>query len=73
MTPLSLGFTARYLSGALDVAAAVAAAASIGFVLCALMSGAQDACVDRVFWSLCIGAAALCCAVLVDWVRKAGG
>jgi len=55
------------------VAAAVAAAASIGFVLCALMSGAQDACVDRVFWSLCIGAAALCCAVLVDWVRKAGG
>ena len=53
------------------MAATVAAAASIGFVLCALMSGPQDACVDRVFWSLCIGAVALCSAVLVDWVCKA--
>jgi len=62
----------RHLSGALDVVATVAAAASIGFVLCALMNGAQDACVDRVFWALCIGAAALCSAVLVDWCRDPG-
>lgn len=69
---MSMGFTARHVSGALDVTATVAAAASIAFVLCALMNGAQDACVHRVFWSLCIGAVALCSAVLVDWVRKAG-
>jgi len=68
---MSMDFTARHVSAALDVAATVAAAASIGFVLCALMSGPQDACVDRVFWSLCIGAVALCSAVLVDWVCKA--
>jgi hypothetical protein len=67
-----MDFSARHVSGALDVAATVAAAASIGFVLCALVSGAEDACVHRVFWSLCIGAAALCSAVLVDWVRKGG-
>jgi len=68
---MSLSSTARRVSATLDVAAALAAATSIGFVVCALMNGADQSCIDRVFWSLCVGASALLAAIAIDHANPA--
>ena len=64
---------ARRITVVLDITAATAAVAAIGFVVCALLHGAQESCIDRVFWALCIGGVSLLAAILVDRVRTVHG
>jgi len=70
---MSSSSAARRLSVVLDLTAAVAAVCAIGFVVCALLNGAQQACLDRVFWSLCVGGTSLLAAILVDRARTVHG
>lgn len=64
---------ARRISLVLDLIAATAAVAAIGFVICALVHGAQESCIERVFWALCVGGGSLLAAILVDRARTVHG
>jgi len=70
---MTLQPAAKGLSALLDITAAAAAVAAIVFVICALFHSADQACIDRVFWSLCVGGSALIGAILVDRVRLSRG
>ncbi|MCC7548948.1 MAG: hypothetical protein IT532_14400 [Burkholderiales bacterium] len=68
-----MSLAARHLSVTLDITAAAAAIVAIWFVVCALVNGADQGCIDRVFWALCLGGGALAGAVLIDRARSSLG